>query len=342
MIEIETLVGPLDDVGLASIGDLYGRVDKKYLHLAYLRHLFVENPYGWALHSFARDGDDIVGHCAVIPIRARVEGQPADSGKVEAYVVDERYRRNRQRGGERSVALDLLTTVSDAAAERGIDPLHAYLTPRVGAIFERAGYRAETTNARPYVLVTGDAQREREAIARSLAAVQRAPSFVVRAALGAFGIAGAARSETVDERDSDLVSVSSSEHEWTIAGTDSWDWFLASGCLEAIELSGPRGARALLAADADAGPVHLLGWRPNRPGLTAALALVAALSRFAKERSAATLRIEPWQGGSDNAALVRACRLLALVPREPFTIYVRSTRPSLGTLQPSAFFYATF
>lgn len=322
MIEIETLTGPLDEAGLAAVGDLYGRVDEKYRRPSFLRHLFVENPYGWAIHSFARDGETVVGHCAVVPVRARVEGGQADSGKVEAYFVDERFR-----GRGLHVARDLLTSVTEAAVERGIDPLHAYLTPRVGAIFERAGYRAETTSFRPFVLAT--------ATSGALAAGQRIPVSVARA-----GLRPVVRSEALLETDAQLVEPASGD--WTIAGSDSWEWFAGSGFLYALEVTGRRRSRALVSIEADGHPVHLLGWRPVRADLSAAVALLTALARFARERSAPTLRIQPWQAGEQDWFVARACRLLAFAPRAPFTIYVRSGRPDLGAVSPSPFFYATF
>ncbi len=340
MIDIETFAGPLDDSGLESVGSLYGRVDPKYLQLAYLRHLFIENPYGWALHAFARDGDEVIGHCSVIPVRARVGGRTADSGKVEAYVVDERYRRSRERGGERPVALDLLWAVSDAAAERGIDPLHAYVTPHVGAIFERAGYRAQTTSARPYVLATSSPRRD--VLRRALVVGQSVPLTVVGAVGRGIAGTGPMQSEAATGADSKLVEPSNMDRSWTIAGNDSWDWFLASGSIRALELPGRRGIRALVLTEAEAEQVQLLAWRPSRPGLASAVALLAALAEFAKEGSARTVRIQPWPSKEGDGALVRACRLMGFIPRSPFTVYVRSARAIVEPVSPSPFFYATF
>jgi hypothetical protein len=328
VIEIETRTGPLDDAGLAAVGELYGRVDEKYRRPSFLKHLFVENPYGWAIHSFARDGEAVVGHCAVVPVPARVDGRPADSGKVEAYVVDERYRRDKELAKGRHLALDVLTAVTGAAAERGIDPLHAFLTPHVGAIFERAGYRAEMTTTRPFVLATSSGV---------LAAAQRVPVSIARSALRVV-----ARPEPPTDSDAELVEPASDALSWTIAGSDSWEWFAGSGFLHALEVTGARGGRALVSIEGDGDPLHLLAWRPKHADLSSAVALLAALARFARERSAPTLRIQPWQGGEQDRVLVRACRLLAFVPRAPFTIYVRSRRDDLDAVSPSPFFYATF
>jgi hypothetical protein len=348
VIEIETLTGPLDDSDLAAIGELYGRADAKYRRRSYLRHLFVDNPYGWAIHSFARDGETVVGHCSVVPLRARIRGGTADSGKVEAYYVDERYRGNKERGRGLHVALDLLTTVTNAAAERGIDPLHAFLTPRVGGIFERAGYHAETTNTRPFVLATAtrvaghDVPAKDRALSRALAAGQGVPVSVAGAALRLLTSTSLARTEAPAAADAELVEPRSAGRSWTIAGSDSWDWFVGSGFLRALEVTGARGGRALVSIEADGEPVHLLAWRPFRADLSSAVALLAALARFARERSAPTLRIQPWNASEHDRLLVRACRLLAFAPRSPFTVYARSGRGDLEAVSPSPFFYATF
>jgi hypothetical protein len=218
--------------------------------------------------------------------------------------------------------------VTGAAAERGIDPLHAYLTPHVGAIFERVGYDAETTSSRPFVLATSS---------RVLAAAQRIPVSIARTALRP-----ATRSESPADSDAELVEPASADGSWTIDGSDSWNWFAGSGFLRVLEMPGPRGCRALVSIEADGEPMHLLGWRPARRDLSSAVALLAALAHFARERRAPTLRVQPWQASEHDQILVRACRLMAFAPRAPFTIYVRSERDDLDAVSPSPFFYVTF
>jgi hypothetical protein len=323
LTEVRTIAGPLDDEGLAAVAGLYGRTDAKYSSPAFLRQLFVDNPYGWSLHSFAYDGDTPVGHCAAIPLRARTGDGVVMSGKVEAYFVDERYR-----GGTPSLALQVLVALSDAAQEHGIDPLHAYVSPRVGAIFARAGYTAHATGGRAYVLACGGS-----GAARAVAAGQGAITTLA----GALAQTGGVRSDEPADDDAALVDPGSVGPAWTIAGSDSWEWFAASGFVSALEVA---GARAVVALQGEGQPLHLLGWRPERPGLRSAVALLAGLRRVARQRSASTVRIQPWPGVGDEATLVRACRVLALAPRAPLTIYTRSA--SAGIPAPSPFFYATF
>jgi GNAT superfamily N-acetyltransferase len=326
LTEIRTLVGPLDDDGLDAIARLYGRTDPKYRSPVYLRRLFVDNPFGWALHAFAYDRGDAVAHCAAIPVRARTDGGTVMSGKVEAYFVDERYR-------GAGLALELLVALSDEAEARGVDPLHAYVTPRVGAIFERAGYRAHATGVRPYVLVVSS--HGGGAAVRALAAGQNAFASLA----GAVVHAGKARVEAANGDDAALVDPGSAESAWTIAGSDSWEWFAATGFISAVELG---GMRALIAHQGEGQPLHLLGRRPSRTGARAAVALLATLRCVARERSASTVRVQPWPGLGGEDELVRACRVMALTPRASLTIYVRSATAELAQPAPSPFFYATF
>jgi hypothetical protein len=326
LTEIRTLVGPLDDGGLDAIASLYGRTDAKYRSPAYLRQLFVDNPYGWSLHAFAYDGGTAVGHCAAIPMRARADGGTVMSGKVEAYFVDESHR-----GG--GLALELLRALSDAAEKRAVDPLHAYVTPRVGAIFERAGYQARVTGARPYVLVASS--HGGGAAVRALAAGQNALASLADAVVHA----GKATVDAATGDDAALVDPGPAAQAWTIAGSDSWEWFAGSGFIKAIELG---GTRALVAHQGEGQPLHLLGWRPSRGGVRAAVALLAALRRVSRDRSASGVRVQPWPGVGGGEALVRACRVMALAPRPPLTIYVRSANAELPDPVPSPFFYATF
>lgn len=333
LIEIQTAIGPIDDQGLKWIGDLYGRSDPKYGRYPFLHHLFVDNPYGWAVHAFARAADEVVGHCAVIPVRARLGGELTMSGKVEAFVVDERYRRGRSAVGDRSIADELLTAVSEAAERRGVDPLHAYVSPHVGVIFERNGYTRRVVGPRAYAIIgptaraAGPTQRVLTRLAasgqRTLAAMTMGEPALVR--------------DPRDE-DSQLVEVTGLIDSWTVDGADSWEWFTQNGFIAALELPGAHGGLALVCMEADDRPIYLLGWRPGRPGLRSGVRLLAALARLAHERSLPSVRVQAWQGAQ---GLGSACRAMALVPRERFTLYVRSSS-AVPAPSPSPFFYATF
>ena len=55
MVDFLTVLGPLERTQLESVGDLYGRADRKYRDLEFLEHLFVRGPVGPGLHAFAVD-----------------------------------------------------------------------------------------------------------------------------------------------------------------------------------------------------------------------------------------------------------------------------------------------
>jgi hypothetical protein len=170
---------------------------------------------------------------------------------------------------------------------------------------------------------------------RALAAGQSALASLA----GAAAHTGKARVEAANGDDAALVDPGPAGTAWTIAGSDSWEWFAGSGFITAVELG---GTRALVAHQGEGQPLHLLGWRPSRAGVRAAVALLAALRRVARERSASGVRVQPWAAVGSEKALVRACRVMALAPRPPLKIYVRTPNAELADPAPSPFFYATF
>src|SRR5689334_523725 len=99
-------MGPLDDERLEWLTRIYGPVDAKYRSLEYVRRQFVDNPFGWSAHVFAVAGGEPVGHCGVVPFKARLGGQPVTVGKLEALAVAPEHRGRRGDGG--SLATDIL------------------------------------------------------------------------------------------------------------------------------------------------------------------------------------------------------------------------------------------
>lgn len=105
-MEIVTVAGPLEPRRLRSVAELYGRADPKYLRDEVLAHLLTQSPAGAAMHAFALDGGQPVGHCAVVPMLARYGSDSLRVGKLEALYLDEPYRGRRP--GEQWVVLSLL------------------------------------------------------------------------------------------------------------------------------------------------------------------------------------------------------------------------------------------
>src|SRR5262245_66483117 len=81
--------GPGSEESLDAIAATYGTVDRRYADREFCRIVFNENPSGYSYHAFVKDGDRVVGHYAVIPIRTRSRGVLVTSGKGEALFLDE-------------------------------------------------------------------------------------------------------------------------------------------------------------------------------------------------------------------------------------------------------------
>ena len=84
--------GPLGPDRLDAIAATYGTVDPRYASRAFCELIFNGNPYGFSWHAFIVDGDRVVGHYAVIPMRVCSDHQTVLSGKGEALFLAEDHR----------------------------------------------------------------------------------------------------------------------------------------------------------------------------------------------------------------------------------------------------------
>ena len=336
-VEIRSLCGPLTEEQVGWIVDLYGPVDAKYRSARYVRHQFVDNPFGWSVNVFAVDGGRAVGHCGVIPFRATRDSRSFVAGKLEALAVDAAYRGRRAEDGG-SVATDILVRLYPFAVENGMELVFGLAPPPVARIHVRASCHLVPTNAPAYTSVVDvesfagpDGSWKRRIGAYGLAGVQRAilAPFPASSSLGKPG-----------DEDADLASVADGRHGWTVSGADSWTWFAGSGVLRALALD--DGTRALVRLDdSHATTVQIIAWRPRSPGLRAALRLLAAASALARSHRAPTLRFQPWRGGAAEAVLARACVLAGFVrrPEADLLLFPDAAQPDVRL---TPFFYATF
>ena len=154
---------------------------------------------------------------------------------------------------------------------------------------------------------------------------------------------GALRLERPTAVDAELAAADAHDGSWTISGTDAWDWFVGSGTLEALEIPGPWGCRALVRfAESGSSPAQIVSWRPRRPGLLPAVLLLGASARLARLRGAPTLRFQPWAGAAGDGALARACSRIGFVQRPEAALVVYSRDQRLDALRLTPFFYVTF
>lgn len=318
-VEIATRAGPLPRDELRWVADLYGRADPKYRRDDVLEHLFLQSPAGPGLHAFSLDAGRPVGHCSVVPMRARRGGEEILCGKLEALYLEPEYR-GVQPDGSRIVR-SLLDTLYAFAFGRGIVLIHAYVSPPVGRVIEfeaLPGIGERTFVA--WLPAAGTAT-----ITRAFAAAQRA----ARAAAAAAGtvpiVLRQARPDDVDLVEAPLPR----DGRWGIAAADSWDWFSRSPLVGVCDTDGGRALVQIPASPLD--PLRLVAWRPELRGLGAAIRLLRGLARVAADTGARSIRFQPWASSAADGDLRRACRLLGFVRRDDFTtLYVRTQQPELA------------
>ena len=289
-----------------------------------------------AVHAFAVADGRPVGHCAVVPMRARLGDEPFHCGKVEALFLEAPYR-GRPPGGAEPVALRLRTRLYAAAEENGIELLHAYVRPEVGRVLGleplHVGERSRVAVVRPRALSTTRLRAQGTGLAAAQSVVREATYAAGRVVAGTRN-PGTLRALT--GADVDLATAPPpAPGRWTVLAGDSWDWHCASPTLRALELPGPHGCRALVQLPGSAGdPLRIIGWRPHQGGPLPAVLLLGAAWRLARRAGAGTLRVQPWPGQPGDLALHRACRLLGFVARDDFTtLFVRSKASELARAQ---------
>ena len=326
---------------LGWIADLYGAVDAKYSSKAFVRHQFVDNPFGWSAHVFVLDDGRAVGHCGVDPVLARVAvTRRFVAGKIEAVVVDAEYRgrrpttaaTSRPRCSRASTPSGSSTGWTGSSASRRRTS-HASTCAPAATRCRRTRLRTRSSR-RPSTYAGHEPSARRRTAVGLLAAAQGIASRGSRIFAGANGF----RLEEPVAADAQLAAASIDSDAWTVSGADAWDWFVGSGTLEVIELPGPNGFRALVRIPkTGASPAQIVAWSARRRGLRPALRLLDAAARLARERGAPTLRFQPWAGAGGNGSLARACALAGLVRRPEAPLVVYSNDPGFDRLRVTPF-----
>jgi len=347
-VEIRPVLGPLDDEQLRWVVDLYGTVDGKYSSIDYVRHQFTRNPFGWAAHIFVLDAGRAVGHCSAVPFHARRGDEELVAGKIEAVVVDADHRGRREDG--RSIATEMLAALYPFGLENGMDVLFGLAPPHVARVHIRAGCHEVALDAPSYTIVAdadafarNERSRKRRTAGRVLGAAQAVAVGAAESLARILAMAGTPRLEQPTAADAELAAADPDGGSWTISATDAWDWFVGSGTLEALEIPGPWGCRALVRfAESGSSPAQIVSWRPRRPGLLPAVLLLGASARLARLRGAPTLRFQPWAGPAGDGALARVCSRLGFLKRPEAALVVYSRDQRLDALRLTPFFYVTF
>ena len=330
-LKISITRGPLPDRELDAIGSTYGTVDRRYAAREFCRTVFNENPYGYSFHAFVREGDRVVGHYAVIPMRTRARGDVVISGKGEALFLAESHRRSAiaTPGGEVPTGMALMKAVHEHALAEGVALIHNITSPEIGMIERMMGFRALTVwQEQLQFLITPPQHGSYRALgARLLSAAQRGLLGAARAALR---LTAAPATEVnppahADRHLSALAATDSGEGAtWSISrDRETLQWLRRLGRLEIVSVAGrpdhfavmsTGNSRELLLWNVPAGAI--------RSGLAIACALVAGSIRDGAQTVSTTRRLATAGGPSLGVPL----RLLAFLPRRTaIVIYAKSS-----------------
>jgi len=195
-LRLELRRGPLEAAALEAIARTYGTVDPRYANAAFADTIFNRNPYGFSWHALAWEGERVVGHYAVIPMRARGGGASFLSGKGEALFLEESCRARTARVGdlEAPAGIALMNALHAHALADGAAVLHNITSAEIGMIQRMDGFRvARSRRPQAHFLVAPGALRQlnerpaQAALARALAAVQRGALAAARARVAAGG-----------------------------------------------------------------------------------------------------------------------------------------------------------
>ena len=331
-LDLSVTRGPLTDEALGAIAATYGTVDPRYASRDFCRILFNENPIGYSYHAFVRDGETVVGHYSVIPMRVRARGTTVISGKGEALFLSPPYRATPvvTPAGEVLAGIAMMKSLHDYALADGLTFIHSITSPGVGMILRMNGSRALRLSLDQVHFMVQAPKRARVLSraqgARLLAGGQRVLLAATRAGL---------RVSAAPE-----VEVNSSTHEMqslvALAGTDSGDgatwsisrdletlkWMRRVGRLDVVSIIGrPEHFAIVTRGDSR----ELLLWSVPPGSRRNGLAIVCGLLSETVRQGGRVLSLSRRVVIGGGSSLRLALRLLGFYPKKiPITIYTKS------------------
>ena len=347
-LEIRLSKGPLHRERLAVIADLYGRADSKYASVDFCEHQFNHNPSGYSFHSFAHDGDRVVGVHNLIPIAGTARGELIRSAKAEAVFVDDDYRRSMIPEGDAMIPLFLATSrrLYQFGMEHGIQVIH--MMGAAGLLFRFTGAKElKLDDVSSTFLLSGmPGSQLRTAATGALALGQR----IIDTAAAA-PAALAPRAQTVDAHAAGSAALESfvrarlrDTRRWSLdQNAANLAWYSGTGLLR---VSTCERASALLRWNSGPGEgVEILAWSDVGSSFLERHALLHHIIGTA--RAAKAVRILVWE--SSLAARSRLSSLLAWFGfarvRRTRNFYVKADDPyflKAENVEFTPFFWATF
>jgi hypothetical protein len=330
-LKLSVLRGPLPDRGLDDIAATYGTVDPRYASRDFLRTVFNENPFGYSYHAFVRDGDRVVGHHAVIPIRVRARGDKVASGKGEALYLDPSCRSLTVEtpSGNVLAGMALMRASEDHALADGVRFVHGITSPAIGVIQRIIGSKAVKLSLDQLHFLTRDPSTGRLV---SRAQLQRPAALIQRTLLAAARVgarltgAPSVERNTPAHADFHLAALAATEPRgpaWEISrDLETLKWMQRLGRLDVVSVVGrPEHFAVMTRGDSR----ELLLWRVPPDERRSGLAIVCGLLTASIADRARVLSVSRRLAAEAGPSLTFALRLLGFFPqRIPITIYIKS------------------
>jgi hypothetical protein len=328
--------GPISDELLDAIGATYGTVDRRYADREFCRIVFNQNPNGYSYHAFVRDGNRVVGHYAVIPIRACARGALVTSGKGEALFLEEAHRRGviAGPGSDLPAAMALMRIVHERALEDGLAVIHNITSPEIGVIERLLGFRVLTVwRDQVHFFVTLPKRSLKNMSVRNFGAwiASIGQRLLLLAARGALRLTGGPAIEVNPAAHADrhleaLAATGGRGSGWSVSrDLETLRWFQKLGRIEVVAIAGRPDHFAVVTT----GTLReILLWNVPRGSVRSGLLLASALvTRGVRDRAQtlSTSRELAVEGGASFGLPLRA---LAFLPRRVFIVlYAKSADP---------------
>jgi hypothetical protein len=359
-MEIVLMRGPLSDDWLRPITQLYGSHDPKYSAEEFCRYQFNENAFGFSLHAFARAGEDIVGHCAVIPVATQVAGVTRMTGKTESLFVRRDYRKFLIPYGDQqqTLAVTMVRHLYEFADEQGFSVIHSLGRAEFAKIHAAGGARVLEFQRRQFAFfLRPEAVRkllgEGVEVAEAERIFERQRRRYQASRSRAQGL-DAQRQEIGPDNLAELDLTAFTEltvksDRWTVSPTaETAQWYLGSQALRRMRAScGEERCDFIYSAAGSGSWLEIFDWRCRAHPASLALWSLCRMIEDAEREGRELVCFFDWTAYNPSAGVLqRAGKLLGFeMVEKPRLIYVRSEDKAFSSVEQMSFspyFYAAF